>query len=95
MGHAVLGVHRAGRPDAALPRVCTARREPNGVLSVSVMSVLSWPELRPVELSLMGLLALIVILVVLRVRGAGAWVDVLLLLSFAAVGALLKHAVTR
>jgi hypothetical protein len=37
----------------------------------------------------------IVVLVVLRFRSPGAWVDVLLLLGLAGVGALLKIVLTR
>jgi hypothetical protein len=47
------------------------------------MSAPHWPELKSVEVLLIVLLAVIVILVVLRFRAPGAWVDGLLLLELA------------
>jgi len=59
------------------------------------MSARHWPELRPAELLLIVLLAVIVILVAVRFRSPGGWVDGLLLLGLAGGGALLKIVLTR
>jgi len=59
------------------------------------MSARHWPELRPAELLLIVLLAVIVILVAVRFHSPGGWVDGLLLLGLAGGGALLKIVLTR
>jgi hypothetical protein len=59
------------------------------------VSALHWPELRPAEFLLIVLLAVIVILVALRFRSPGVWVDGLLLLGLAGAGALLKIVLTH
>jgi hypothetical protein len=82
--------HRAGRTDAALPRVRAARRQAHGVLFVrEEMSVLSWPALKPGELPLVLVLSVLIIVAVLNFRSPRKWVDMLLLLVLAGTGGLL------